>query len=115
MAADNLNTSLAEFGRVVFLFAPLVLSGSMNMLLAKTRWFERLNTPLDGGRIGKSGKRLLGSNKTWKGFWGMCVFSAISVWLFEQLAHHSEAINRISLFPNQQLKPPFDSLFWGFA
>lgn len=69
-------------GKMYITIMPVILAGILNMCFVKTSWYQRWNVPIDGGKSGKNGKRLLGENKTWAGFWGMIVFAMISqaVW-----------------------------------
>lgn len=68
---------------------PVILAGVLNMIFCKSPLFERVNAPMDGGRSLRDGKRLFGANKTWKGFWGMVFFGALSQlfwgWLLQVL------------------------------
>lgn len=56
----------------------VILAGVSNMIFCKYPVFERFNRPMDGGRRWKKDqKRLLGANKTWKGFLGMIAFGTL--------------------------------------
>lgn len=57
---------------------PVILAGIMNMLFVKTSLYARINRPMDGGRTLRDGKRLFGDNKTWAGFFGMVLASALA-------------------------------------
>lgn len=61
---------------------PVILAGILNMIFCKSPLFEGRNAPMDRGHSLRDGKRLFGANKTWKGFWGMVFFGALSqlVW-----------------------------------
>jgi CDP-diglyceride synthetase len=54
----------------VFLLLAFTLAGFVQSLWLRSRLSARLQVPLDGGRT-LVGKRLLGDNKTWRGFAGM--------------------------------------------
>ena len=57
----------------------VILAGVSNMIFCKYPVFNKLNRPIDAGKNWtKDGKRLLGDNKTWKGFFGMVFFGAAS-------------------------------------
>lgn len=65
-------------GRMYVTMMPVILAGILNMFFVKTSLYQRLRTPIDCGRTGKDGKRLLGDNKTWAGFFWMIVSAMIS-------------------------------------
>ena len=52
----------------------VIFAGVANMAFCKYPTYQRLNIPMDAGRILSDGKRLFGQNKTWKGFIGMILF-----------------------------------------
>lgn len=56
---------------------PLIITGIINALFCKSAFLNVLKVPIDGGRVMSDGKRLFGSNKTWKGFIGTIVISMI--------------------------------------
>ncbi len=55
---------------------PVILGGILNMLFVKTPLYRKLKAPIDCGKSLRDGKRILGGNKTWIGFFGMIVFCA---------------------------------------
>lgn len=57
--------------------APVILAGILNMAWVKTGFLPGLNVAMDGGRTFTDGRRVLGDNKTWKGFAGMIVLTAV--------------------------------------
>ena len=57
---------------------PFVCAGTCNMIFTKSRILHKLRIPMDNGMV-LNGKPLFGSNKTWKGFLGMIVFTVL--WL----------------------------------
>lgn len=58
--------------------APVILAGILNMAWVKGKALSRLSIPMDGGRKMADGHRVLGDNKTWKGFVGMIVLTALA-------------------------------------
>jgi len=68
-------------GHIYFLFLPAILGGVLNMVFVKLPLLKSLQVPMDGGKSLKDGKRVFGDNKTWKGFLGMIVLTALSAWL----------------------------------
>lgn len=57
---------------------PVILAGIMNMLFVKTKLYSKIKFPIDGGKKFRDGKRFLGENKTWAGFFGMILSGALS-------------------------------------
>lgn len=56
----------------------VILAGVTNMVFCKYPVLESLNQPMDAGRYwSRDQKRLLGANKTWKGFLGMIAFGTV--------------------------------------
>lgn len=53
---------------------PVILSGILNMVFTKTGFYQRHRTPIDRGRCLRDGRRILGDNKTWAGFFAMIAF-----------------------------------------
>ena len=74
---------ILEFiGYILFLLAPAILGGVLNMVFMKTHVLKSWRIPIDAGKTLKDGMRIFGDNKTWKGFFGMIVFTAFSAWIF---------------------------------
>ena len=69
-------------GHIYFLFLPAILGGVLNMVFVKLPVLKSWRIPIDGGKTLKDGNRVFGDNKTWKGFFGMIIFTALSAWLF---------------------------------
>ena len=61
---------------------PVILGGVGNMIFTKTPLYKNHRAPMDGGRVWRDGKRILGDNKTWIGFGSMVALTAASqvVW-----------------------------------
>lgn len=66
---------------------PVIFAGVMNMLFVRTRLYSTIKFPIDGGKTLSDGKRILGDNKTWAGFFGMTFFCALAqlLWGFVYL------------------------------
>ncbi len=73
---------MSSFGRVLYTLLPVVLAGICNMVFVKSSLLDDLKIPMDAGVVCSDGKRLLGANKTWKGFLGMIVLTGFWVWFF---------------------------------
>lgn len=59
-----------------------VLAGVINSIFCKLNILKCLKVPMDFNKNFIDGKRILGDNKTWKGFVGYIVFNIISAILF---------------------------------
>lgn len=63
---------------LLLLMVPFIVAGTLNMIFVKSGVLSSLHTPMDGGRTLADGRRIFGDNKTWKGFWGMTAFTALT-------------------------------------
>ena len=110
---------MSNIGELIYLVLPVIVGGILNMVFVKAPFLDNLKTPMDNGRILRDGKRLLGDNKTWKGFWGMIILTSLSMLLFQTLAIGFDWANELSLFPFRNWFFPIDGLLygaiWGFA
>lgn len=68
--------------QALWLFLPAYIANMAPVFLSKL--FPKWNAPIDGGRTGKDGVRLLGDGKTWRGLIGGAVVAALAALL---LAH----------------------------
>lgn len=57
-------------------FLPAYVANMSPLLVARV--LPRWNAPIDGGRLAKDGKRLLGAGKTWRGLVGGTVLGAVT-------------------------------------
>lgn len=57
---------------------PVILGGVANMVFTKTPLYKNHRAPMDGGKLWRDGKRILGDNKTWIGFSSMVALTAAS-------------------------------------
>ena len=67
--------------RILIMYAtlmPVVIAGAANMIFTRSKLYRNHNTPIDGGRNFTDGRRIFGDNKTWAGFIGMIVATAIA-------------------------------------
>lgn len=64
---------------------PVIFAGILNMIWCKSSAFDFLARPLDNNKHLRDGKRIFGENKTWKGFFGMVLFGALSTILWGML------------------------------
>jgi len=71
---------LSFVGRIYVLILPIVMGGVCNMVFMKLPVLNAWRFPMDARKTFR-GKRVFGDNKTWKGLFGMVVFTALSGWL----------------------------------
>lgn len=79
---------------------PVILAGISNMVVVKRKWFQKRAKPMDGGKELKDGKRILGNNKTWLGFFTMIGCSIVThiVWgLICRLFTGMQSMNQLYL------------------
>ena len=56
---------------------PVILSGILNMAFTRTGFYQRHRMPIDRGQCLRDGRRILGDNKTWVGFFAMIALCAV--------------------------------------
>ena len=66
---------------------PIIMSGLFNMIFCKSSLMKSLQVPMDFDCNFVDGKRIFGSHKTWKGFFGYIVFNAFSSILWGSLCN----------------------------
>jgi CDP-diglyceride synthetase len=99
--------------QLFFLIAILVCAGAINMVFVKASLLSGLSRPMDRGVRLRDGKRLLGDNKTWKGFFGMVAITAICLAAAGCLAANFPVLQRLSLIPFHEFKSPLNVWFFG--
>ena len=72
---------LKFIGHIYVLILPIIMGGVSNMIFMKLPVLKSWRYPMDA-RKSFRGKRIFGDNKTWKGFFGMIFFTALSGLLF---------------------------------
>ncbi|MCL2106663.1 MAG: CDP-archaeol synthase [Oscillospiraceae bacterium] len=72
---------LKFIGHIYVLILPVIMGGVSNMIFMKLPILLSWRFPMDARKTFR-GKRVFGDNKTWKGFAGMIVFTALSGMLF---------------------------------
>lgn len=85
---------------------PVILAGVSNMVVVKQKWFKNIAKPMDNGKVLKDGKRILGNNKTWLGFFTMVVCSIITHLAWGFLCKISDglyAMNQLYLYYDNTL------------
>ena len=60
----------------ITLSAPII-AGCLNMIWCKLKILEKYNIPMDCKKNFIDGKRILGDNKTWKGFFGYIILNVL--------------------------------------
>jgi len=68
-----------KINSIQYLYAliPIIFAGISNMIFVKSKWLSSWYIPLDNKMVLRDGHRLFGDNKTWKGFIGMIVLTAV--------------------------------------
>jgi hypothetical protein len=92
---------------------PVILAAILNMIWVNVPALKETLGPMDNGRLLADGKRLLGDNKTWKGFWGMVVFTALTTTAFHSIVIIYPAANNWSLLPFDLYQFPWEPLLYG--
>jgi len=104
---------MSTLAQMLFLIAILVCAGATNMVFVKASILNGLSRPMDNGVLLRDGKRLFGSNKTWKGFFGMIVLTSIWLAIAGSLSARFPGIQSLSLISFEDLKAPFNAWFFG--
>lgn len=92
---------------------PVILGGFSNMIFVKTKACDFLKVPIDRRIILLDGERLFGDNKTWKGFFGMILFSSISMLVIGIFTRNIEGANNYFLYNFSNFEFPFEVLLYG--
>ena len=82
---------------LIFAITPVMLGGIVNMVWVKAPYGKVLNKPIDGGRCLDDGQRVLGNNKTWKGFLGMIVITGFFNVLYHFIVMNSHYLHGINV------------------
>lgn len=88
------------------------------MVWMKLPLLQAWRVPMDRGRCWHDGRRILGDNKTWKGFVGMILVTALWLQVFELLAKNQSWAAVLSLLPFTQwpgLLGWFYGAIWGLS
>jgi len=98
---------------------PVICGGVCNMIYVKLPLVRRWNAPMDHGRLASDGKRLLGDHKTWQGFFGMIILTALWMTFFVHLARRYGWAHNLSVVDYRAWRFPLHALFygavWGFG
>jgi CDP-diglyceride synthetase len=104
---------------LLYTLAPIALGGILNMVWVRLPILSSLKIPIDGGRLYRDGKRLFGDNKTWKGFVGMPLLTAMTTLMFSKVSELASWSQNLSLIPYETLPfaYPYVTLgfIWGLA
>lgn len=99
---------------MVITSVPIIMATIWNMFFLKTSLFPILKKPMDNHFVLKDGKRLFGDNKTWRGFWGMVFFSALSTVLWGGIGRFVPMIEDYNLLYTEYTNTVMYNLFMGF-
>lgn len=72
---------------------PVILAGILNMVWVKLPYLSSWAKPMDNNKYFVDGKRILGDNKTWKGFIGMIIFAIISTIIWGLVCYNLQYLN----------------------
>ncbi|WP_057490514.1 CDP-archaeol synthase [Streptococcus orisasini] len=92
---------------------PVILAEVANRFFCKSDILNWTYQPIDGGFCLSDGRRFLGANKTWKGFWGMIALTTFFqvVWgLILGIIPHFLSLSLVAGYHNDI----FFNLFFGF-
>ncbi|MGT2924747.1 CDP-archaeol synthase [Streptococcus caviae] len=92
---------------------PVIFAWVANKFFCKSDFLAWIDEPIDGGLKKSDGRRFLGPNKTWKGFWGMIALTAFFqiIWgLFLGIIPHFLSLSLVADYHNDI----FFNLFFGF-
>lgn len=89
----SFNDAIVIMGLGFFILVPAFLTNGMMVLAGKIKGIK--SYPMDGGRMYKDGKRILGDGKTWNGFiggwiFGFIVSSIICWWFFNRIGEAAQ-------------------------
>lgn len=90
----------------------IVIAGTCNMFFVKLPILNWLKRPMDMGATLADGKRIFGDNKTWKGFVGMILWTAIWFAIFTIIAKASDSFYNLAWFSYRLYSTP-ESLLYG--
>lgn len=102
---------MSPLSQLLYLILPLVLAGMSNMVWMKLPVLRSWQIPMDGGQNWRDGRRLLGDNKTWKGFIGMILVTAFWLQIFALLDLSFAWARHLSLLPYEHW--PHLAWFYG--
>lgn len=92
---------------------PVFLAGVANKFFCESDFLAWTYEPIDGGLKTSDGRRFLGPNKTWKGFWGMIALTTFFqvIWgLILGIIPHFLSLSLVADYHNDI----FFNLFFGF-
>lgn len=99
--------------QLTYFLLPVILGGICNMLYLRLPWVQRWNAPMDGGRLDRDGKRLLGDHKTWQGFFGMIVLTALWMTFFVFIDSRFDWAHRLAVVNYRPWRFPLQALMNG--
>ncbi len=92
----------------IILCMPLVFAGVCNMIFVKSSILASWRIPMDAGLCFNDGKRVFGTNKTWKGFAGMIGWTTLWMVFIATITHNS-------VFPQTLPSQILFGAAWGLA
>jgi len=108
-----------SLGQIFYFLLPVILAGVTNMVFVKAPVAKGLKRSMDRGLRLNDGERLLGENKTWKGFFGMILFTSLWMGVVVYVSRTFNWAGDLSLIRYEQFRFPFNEwiygALWGFG
>ncbi len=97
----------------------VIFAGILNMIWVKSPYMSFLKRPIDDNGIFFDGKRIIGQNKTWKGFIGMVALAIVSTVVWGLICEKSQYLSAHNYlyrnYDNTLLYNSFIGFLLGFA
>jgi CDP-2,3-bis-(O-geranylgeranyl)-sn-glycerol synthase len=77
--------------QALWLFLPAYVANMSPVFTSKM--FPKWNAPIDGGRMAKDGKRMMGDGKTWRGLFGGAIFGGLAAVAVAAISPHWAIMN----------------------
>ncbi|NNG00038.1 MAG: CDP-archaeol synthase [Desulfobacteraceae bacterium] len=110
---------MSEIAQLAWFLSPVILGGVSNMIWVKLPLVRHFNGPMDGGRCFTDGKPLLGAHKTWLGFGGMILLTAMWMTLFVYITCRLNVADVLQLVDYRRWIWPWEAMgygaLWGFG
>lgn len=101
--------------RLFISMIPVIVGGILNMIFVKSKYLNKTKIPIDRGLILKDEKRLFGENKTYKGFLGMILCTAVATVLWGYFSGLSRIIEENNIMYSIYENGFFFNLIVGLA
>lgn len=105
----------ASPAQLALFLLPVILAGCCNMIYVKIPYIRMRNAPMDGGRMARDGKRLLGDHKTWQGFMGMILWTGLWMVAAAWVYTHIEWVRKLAVVDYHLWRFPMEAFLYGCA